>query len=384
MKALISSVSRFTSPTGICRYAASLAKCLQGSAEIDKVTLAVGAWQIEYFRSCFGMDSTEIEIRAVDIRNSSVSRNAWSMYQCPTLAEATEADIVHLAYPVPIDRARFHVPVVATVHDLYPYDFPQNFGFPRYYLNRWFLKKCVKESDSICCVSRNTRERLQHHMGRLLGRKSVEVVYNYVDYSDVVPHRPAQVRDMSSDYVLAVAQHRKNKSLHLLIQAFAELRGNGVLPSVAKLIIVGGIGPETSSLVNLVEGLGLSRNVEFLYSIEQSELAWLYQHTKAFVAASDAEGFCIPLVEAMYYSAPVVCSDITIFREIAPADATLFSLKGNVVTNLTHAIACALQKETVQSTFPARFGISEATAKYENVYRSLQPMCIAQAAKATI
>ena len=50
----------------------------------------------------------------------------------------------------------------------------------------------------------------------------------------------------------------------------------------------------------------------------------LYRRAAAVVCPSVYEGFGLPLVEAMAAGAPLVCSDIPVFREVA-ADAAVFA-----------------------------------------------------------
>ncbi|MEP6609773.1 MAG: glycosyltransferase, partial [Burkholderiaceae bacterium] len=49
---------------------------------------------------------------------------------------------------------------------------------------------------------------------------------------------------------------------------------------------------------------------------EDIELDFAYRHASALIFASRAEGFGLPLVEAMHYGLPVLASDIPIFHEI--------------------------------------------------------------------
>ncbi len=63
--------------------------------------------------------------------------------------------------------------------------------------------------------------------------------------------------------------------------------------------------------------------VRFWSGISDQDYANILGTATALVSASKDEGFGLPLIEAMQVGAPVVCSDIPIFHEVAE-DAALF------------------------------------------------------------
>ena len=86
MHILVSALSRFSNPTGLCRHAANLAQCLAISDKVCKITLVLGAWQEDYFRTSFKLDLEKITLVSIDVSNNSISRNAWFYYSLPRLA----------------------------------------------------------------------------------------------------------------------------------------------------------------------------------------------------------------------------------------------------------------------------------------------------------
>ena len=65
------------------------------------------------------------------MKQSALSRNLWYYRELPMMAEELGVDVVHLAYPVPIHTDAFACPTIVTLHDLYPYEIPANFGLPQ-------------------------------------------------------------------------------------------------------------------------------------------------------------------------------------------------------------------------------------------------------------
>jgi glycosyltransferase involved in cell wall biosynthesis len=335
---------------------------LAQTPEVSAVTLLIGEWQRAYYDRCFALSHPSLQIQSVRIKNGSLSRNLWNRSGLPEFARVRRADIVHLAFPQPIVRRRFPCPVVATIHDLYPYDSPNNFGFPAYLVNRAFLRNCICEADALFCVSAHTRERTKEVLGDLIGDKTLAVTANIVDAAPTKSSQPAGLDAEREGFLLSVAQHRSNKRLTMVIKAFALLRGRGILPLTARLIIVGEHGPETNKMMYLVKSLSLADSVILASRLRDDELAWLYEHATAFVIASSIEGFCLPLVEALKHRARIVCSDIPILRELGGDRCHYFNGKGEdaepLVVELTKVLSAPrplpvdLQKFSAESLRP--------------------------------
>jgi glycosyltransferase involved in cell wall biosynthesis len=371
MHVLISALHRASKPTGVCRYAANLAECLADAPEITKVTLIVGSWQREYFATAFNLCFNKINIVSVDIKNTSLSRNSWFLLGLPQLAHQLNPELVHLSFPLPFARSLFPCPVISTIHDLYPYELPENFGKVQAGFNRLFLKQCIEQSDALTCVSQTTLDRLRFFFPQLPAEQESMVIYNVVDFKEVLPEVPKFFSgNENTPFLLSVAQHRKNKNLNLLIYSYGFLLRMKKIDAKTKLILVGSQGPETENLMHQIEELKLQDNVHLLSSINDGELSWLYQQCQSFIMPSSIEGFCLPLAEAMHLSCKVVCSDIPIFREIGSAECVYFSLQDNAIGNLAQAISQVMQRPPVVSK-SAKFSKLNITNQYLQFYSSI-------------
>lgn len=65
----------------------------------------------------------------------------------------------------------------------------------------------------------------------------------------------------------------------------------------------------------------ISKNVVFTGNIEGGQLNYLYMEAEALMFPTEYEGLGLPILEAMEHEKPVLCSNISVFREISP---TLF------------------------------------------------------------
>jgi glycosyltransferase involved in cell wall biosynthesis len=371
MHILINAVSSARHPSGICRHAANLTRSLAIRAEVSRITLLVGKWQEYYFRTVFALRDPKLEISPVNIANGSLDRNWWYLRGLPKIVAACSPDIVHLSFPIPVARRRFSCPVIVSLHDLYPYDAPSNFGSHRAVFNRLFLHQCLRSSDAIVCASDFTLDRLRLLMPRIAGTKAVRV-YQCVEV-DKTNMRQSLLAEVSGrPFFLAVAQHRKNKNLKLLVDAFAKLQERDEAHRNTCLLVVGGEGPETVHLKNLVRQHSLEEHVYFKTSVTDPELWWLYANCGLFLAPSTIEGFGMPLIEALRCGCRVVCSDIPVFREIAGAACQYFDLHSESPTSaLVNAACAALRDQPGKPEMLSRFSAQEIGAQYVSLYSNL-------------
>ena len=373
MHILIAALHRPIKPTGVCRHAVNLAQCLASTNEVDKVTLVIGAWQLDYFKTSFVLDSPKIDLVSIELKNNSLSRNIWFAWGLSKLTNQLCPDLVHLSFPIPFWRSLFSCPVVSTIHDFYPYECPENFGYPNVWFNRWFLKQCIKNSNGLSCVSQITLKNLDRYLPKISSQKLTTVIYNCVDFSQVTPAIPKNIDSKYLDsFLLCVGQHRQNKNLDLLIKAYVKLRNSSQITAQAKLIIIGATGPETEKLHSLIDRFALQELVLLESSINDGSLTWLYQNCELFVIPSSTEGFCLPLAEAIYFASKVVCTDIPIFREIGAESSTYFQLEGDSVANLAKAIASTLNQSRPDcNLLNYRFSKSKIAEQYVNFYTQL-------------
>jgi glycosyltransferase involved in cell wall biosynthesis len=372
MHIVVIALHRPQEPTGVCRHAANLARCLAQTAEVRQITLVTGVWQQHYFKDLLLSDYQKIEILGINIQNTSLSRNLWFLFGLPNIARKLHPDLVHLSFPLPFFRWLFTCPVVATIHDLYPYKIPENFGIKQALFNKLFLQQCIWNSDALTCVSQITLNDLQQYFPEVTS-KQTQVVYNFVDFDRIEVMQPKLLQNKAErPFILCVGQHRKNKNFDLLIQAYALLKNEHRINAETRAIVVGSVGPETKNMIQSIQTLSLGESMLMLSAINDNELCWLYQNCQLMVIPSSIEGFCIPLVEALYFSCKVVCSDIPIFREIGSSACDYFNLEGNTVKHLADSISRALETDIdVEKYDYSRFTKAEVAKQYLSFYLKL-------------
>ena len=127
-------------------------------------------------------------------------------------------------------------------------------------------------------------------------------VFPLLDLGDPLP-RPAYPRDATQ--LLFVGRLCPHKNQALLIKALFYL--NELMDAAPSLILVGSQDPIYKDYLTLLaRGLGVEKQVRFAGTVAEARLGELYSTSSAFVCASLHEGFCIPLVEAMRASLPII------------------------------------------------------------------------------
>lgn len=370
MKVLIAAASFASSISGIQRHAFNLVRCLLASAELSEVHLVVAPWQQHLLSvACLPVDS-RLRTHVATMNRGSSSRNLWYLDRLPELAGQVDVDLVHLTYPMPLHAARFKCPILVTLHDMYPFEIPMNFGFPKFLFNQLVLSQCVQSVDAIACVSGTTRAQLKRFMPASVWRKSIYIP-NCIEPEARETRKPPIPGWHGEPFLLCVAQHRKNKNIPLLIRAFEWLLRSGDIAPNAALTIIGMRGPESRKIDRLVRSMNLVPSIHFLEGLSEAELQWCYVNCEALVSPSITEGFGLPVAEGLMAGCRIVCSDIAAHREIGNGNCRYVSLRENAVEALAMAIAEILREPKNQPVPLPHFSAASIAKHYLALYRRL-------------
>ena len=124
--------------------------------------------------------------------------------------------------------------------------------------------------------------------------------------------------DLPGRFVLAVGAHRPHKNHEILVRALRQL------PDGIGLVVVGNPDPAfPGRLPRLIGDLGLDARVRLLQDVPDRDLPAIYRAAAALAFPSLAEGFGLPVLEAMASGIPVVASDIPAVAEVAGTAALL-------------------------------------------------------------
>lgn len=122
---------------------------------------------------------------------------------------------------------------------------------------------------------------------------------------------------------LVVGTIEPRKGQQQILEAFEYLWGDGI---EVNLVLVGREGWNIRALASTLRThKELNRRLFWLEGISDEYLNHVYSASVCLIAASEGEGFGLPVVEAAAYGLPLIARDIPVFREIAGENAHYFS-----------------------------------------------------------
>ncbi len=207
-----------------------------------------------------------------------------------------------------------HTRVVLTIHDL-------NFLVERK-ADPAKIKKCLRQvqanidrADHVVCVSQFTLSTVSNHLR--MGNRPAEVIYNGCNINefpafDHPGYRPAR------PFIFSLGTVLPKKNFHVLPGLLA---GNDY-----ELVIAGILNADYERTIRAAARRhGVESRVHLPGPISEEEKSWYYRNCLAFAFPSLAEGFGLPVVEAMYYGKPVFLSKHAALQEIGESVAHYFT-----------------------------------------------------------
>jgi glycosyltransferase involved in cell wall biosynthesis len=175
--------------------------------------------------------------------------------------------------------------------------------------------------------------------------------------------------------LLHVGSTIPRKRIDVLLETFAAVRKTF---RGARLLKVGGsLTPDQNRLAQLLQ---IAEAIVVLGRLDRSTLAAIYRRADVVLQPSEAEGFGLPLAEALACGAPVVASDLPALREVGGA-AALYCPVGDTAAWAQAASALLQEHRAKNDSWRARrtaglaraaeFSWSSHAQKLTEVYRSL-------------
>lgn len=302
-------------PGGIGRYAEELTRHLVDGApagcDVVGVVSSITADEAAHIHTILpglaDLDRIPLSRRALSVawQGGVVGSQATGMVHSPSV----------LAPLVKHDRFRdVGRQTVATVHDTVPWTHPETLTPRGVQFHRSMVKRAWKYADAVVVPT--------HAVANALNE-----IHRFDDRLRVIGGAPsgrlrlpvdadlrAERLGLPDRYVLAVGTLEPRKGLRYLIEAMAHPDA----PADVPLVISGPDGWGDVDVYGTAERAGLARDrVKVLGRIDDADLAVAYDRATVFVFPSLAEGFGLPVIEAMSFGTPVIHSDDDAVREVA-------------------------------------------------------------------
>ena len=263
------------------------------------------------------------------------------------------------------NKKRFpHLKVVLTIHDLNVL----HEGKPDYIQQKSLAhtQSLIDQSDAIVCISEFTKNDLLTHCST--GDTPIYVIHNGVKalpkaIGDVVAYRPTH------EFLLGIGYVNQKKNFHVLLPL---LQSN---PDLELIIIGHHDSPDyVNQMRSQAQHLGVEKRLHLPGTVSEEDKIWCLRNCKALLHPSLAEGFGLPVIEAMSVGKPVFLSKLTSLPEIGGDAAFYFSnFDANIIQEVYWEGMKAfesLERKAAIKKNAARFNWETSARQYLSVYES--------------
>lgn len=223
------------------------------------------------------------------------------------------------------------VKTIFVVYDLLPILMPHAFALETDIHKMWL--EAITDFDGAVCISRAVADELIDWLDangqQRLRPYKIDWFHLGADIENSVPTLglPAGAegilgRIASVPTFLMVGTVEPRKGQQQTLDAFERLWARGL---DVNLVIVGRQGWKVEGLIErLRHHPEIGKRLFWLKGISDEYLEKVYAASACLVAASEGEGFGLPLIEAARHELPIIARDIPVFREIAGEHAFYF------------------------------------------------------------
>lgn len=221
-------------------------------------------------------------------------------------------DIIHTPY-IHLPKRRPHRMNVMTIHDFISLE---SAATRRSKIKHYFLLESIKNADAFIFVSNETHKIFIERFGSKYADLPSKVIYNGIcENFSRTENRTILNRFLipNEKYILWIGPRKGYKNFIPFIKAFSKSKAKAEV----SLIVVG--GPDfTDEELKLTE----STRIQRIADVSDLLLVELYSHASALIYPSSAEGFGLPILEAMRCGCPVICFNSGAMAEISGGFAT--------------------------------------------------------------
>lgn len=254
------------------------------------------------FVSCIISSKAEKEdkIHLVKVKNGWLYSKDWEK-KINQIKNQQGIDVIHIhgVWMYPNYKAaklavENKIPFVLTPHGMYePWLWEKSKIKKHIYFN-FLTKKIFKKAKTIHAITKDEKVNLS----KIFKNNTLSEIPNLIDFNTQKSN--ANKHDKEK-YILYVGRLDKKKGIEILLKSYSKLS-----EKTTKLKIAGPFNQYKSHLEQLVEDLGVKKNVEFLGLVKGEAKTKLYKNAFVFVAPSYSEVVGMVNLEAALHKTPVI------------------------------------------------------------------------------
>jgi glycosyltransferase involved in cell wall biosynthesis len=222
-------------------------------------------------------------------------------------------DVLHAPTPLFPPRRQ---PLVVTIHDTVPWTHPETLTPRGARWHRAMAARAAAQADAITVPTHAVADELVGFLPGLSPDR-VHVLGGGVTRALLDDPGDLRVAGLPDEFILSLATLEPRKGLDVLVAALGRMG-----KKAPALVVAGQPGWGGVDLAQAAGAAGV-RDVRALGRLADAELGVILRRACALVAPSRAEGFGLPVAEAMAVGTPVICSDIPALAEVAGDAAVL-------------------------------------------------------------
>lgn len=228
-------------------------------------------------------------------------------------SQKNEFDVVHLSdQTCRLRPNKVNAKKIMTIHDMNKVHIKVSTPYRiQVYLKK--LGKLISQCDKIVCISEFVANDVKHYFPEATDK--ISVIYN------------------GADKLIAEENHQPSfkpeKKFLFTIGLLSVQKGFHLLPALLKdndyhLVISGRETPNKQRILEEAAKYNCLDRVHITGEISDQDKAWYYKNCSAFLFPSIAEGFGLPVIEALHFGKPVFLSKFTSLPEVGGDAAYYF------------------------------------------------------------
>lgn len=249
----------------------------------------------------------------------------------------SNVDLVHFPYFDPFFLTlprNIHVPFIVTVHDLIPIVYKKYFPVGLRGNIKWFIqKKTLQKATAIITDSYASKKDIVQALHVPESRVFVSYLAPGAEFIPADKDKKKFIRDKYSlpeKFLLYVGDVNWNKNIPNLIKAISQ--SDIPLVLVGKAFLNDGL-QEVKIINSLIKECKAENTIIKLGFVPQEDLPLVYSVATVCVQVSIAEGFGLPILEAMACGTPCVVSSSSSLVEIAGPSVLVDPFNVNSIVN---------------------------------------------------